>query len=164
MDSPFIPLLNQPKVWFVFLQKKRQQAKLAAAFFMCRGAGSNRRPHPLQGYALPTELPRQLSAGTAYTIPAKNSTAYLAKFASPETCVVTAEICAWISFKCGYRKYAAMTKNAIPRIHFNAEKTRDCLCRFEIFSSISLFSREIFSVSTKIRCMSRSVILSFSFI
>ena len=27
--------------------------------YMCRGAGSNRRPHPLQGYALPTELPRQ---------------------------------------------------------------------------------------------------------
>ena len=27
---------------------------------MCQGAGSNRRPHPLQGYALPTELPWQV--------------------------------------------------------------------------------------------------------
>lgn len=26
-------------------------------FLLCQGADSNRRPHPLQGHALPTELP-----------------------------------------------------------------------------------------------------------
>ncbi len=35
---------------------------IGCIFILCRGPGSNRRPHPLQGYALPTELPRQAKA------------------------------------------------------------------------------------------------------
>lgn len=39
--------------------QRRMEAFASIRPSLCRGPGSNRRPHPLQGYALPTELPRR---------------------------------------------------------------------------------------------------------
>ncbi len=59
-------------------QNKKPQMRF---FVLCRGAGSNRRPHPLQGYALPTELPRQ-----ATPILAKKYDHFKGKFWSANYC------------------------------------------------------------------------------
>ncbi len=51
--------------------------KISHIYFWCRGRDSNSRPHPLQGYALPTELPRHVYFSIFLTLALPTEAMYL---------------------------------------------------------------------------------------